>query len=86
MAARPASGSFLSLNAPNVILSVMKLAESSNDLIVRMYETDGKEANARLDMPFVKARWSGHLRPFEIKTLRIAPPFAAVREVNGLEQ
>lgn len=83
---RPASGSFLSLNAPNVILSVMKLAESSNDLIVRMYETDGKEANARLDMPFVKARWSGHLRPFEIKTLRIAPPSAAVREVNGLEQ
>ncbi|MCL4514717.1 MAG: discoidin domain-containing protein [Firmicutes bacterium] len=41
----PASFSFVSVDQPNVVISVVKKSEesASNDLIVRMYETQGKE-------------------------------------------
>ncbi len=83
---RPQSASFLSVTVPNVVVSAIKMSEEAGDLIVRCYETDGKEASAAIEMPFAKARWSGRFRPFEIKTLRIAPQSGKVREVNGLEQ
>ena len=35
------SYSFMSVNQPNVIISVVKKAEDSNDFIIRMYETQG---------------------------------------------
>jgi len=44
----PASHSFLSLDAENVVLTAMKKAEDGNDLIVRFYEAFGKEADVRL--------------------------------------
>lgn len=83
---RPKSASFLSLNVPDVVVLAMKKSEAGDDLIVRCYETDGKEAQAVLDMPFAKARWSGRFRPYEIKTLRVALPSGTVREVNALEE
>jgi len=46
------SKSFMSVNVPNVILSVLKKAEDSNDYIVRMYETQGKSGtNATITLP-----------------------------------
>lgn len=35
-------------NAPNVILDTIKLAEDSNDVIIRLYEAYGGHAKARL--------------------------------------
>jgi alpha-mannosidase len=83
---RPLSASFLSVDAPNVVVSVMKKAEDGDDLIVRCYETAGREAKATLDLGLVNRRWTGNFRPLEIKTLRVPLAGGEIREVNALEQ
>jgi alpha-mannosidase len=83
---RPLTASFLSVDAPNVVVSVVKKAEEGDDLIVRCYETSGRPAEATLDLALVKRRWSGKFRPFEIKTLRVPLTGGEIREVNLLEE
>jgi alpha-mannosidase len=83
---RPQSDSLLSVDAPNVIVSAIKRAEEGDDLIVRCHETDGKAAKATIDLRFARRTWTGSLRPFEIKTLRLDAKSGQIREVNGLEQ
>jgi alpha-mannosidase len=83
---RPLSGSFLAVDAPNVVVSVVKKAEEGNDLIIRCYETAGRPASATLDLGLVNRRWTGNFRPLEIKTLRVPRAGGEVREVNALEQ
>jgi alpha-mannosidase len=83
---RPLSGSFLSVDAPNVVVSAVKKAEEGNDLIIRCYETAGWAANATLDLGLVNRRWTGDFRPLEIKTLRVPLAGGEIREVNLLEQ
>jgi alpha-mannosidase len=83
---RPLSASFLSIDAPNVVVSVVKKAEDGEDLIVRCYETAGKPAQATLNLALMKRQWTGTFRPFEIKTLRIPRKGGAIREVNLLEE
>ena len=82
---RPQTDSFLSVDAPNVVVSALKLAETDDDLIVRCFETDGRETEATLDFTFLQKSWSGIFRPSEIKTLRIQTQTGAIREVNALE-
>lgn len=43
--------SFASSSSPNVILSVIKKQEDSNDLILRAYETNGVKTNATITLP-----------------------------------
>jgi alpha-mannosidase len=83
---RPLTASFLAVDAPTVVVSVVKKAEEGDDLIVRCYETAGRPAEATLDLGLVKRRWSGRFRPFEIKTLRIPLNGGTIREVNLLEE
>jgi len=83
---RPLSASFLSVDAPNVVVSVVKKAEDGDDLIIRCYETNGRPANATLDLGLVNRRWTGSFRPLEIKTLRVPLAGGEIREVNALEQ
>ena len=83
---RPLTASFLAVDAPNVVVSVVKKAEEGDDLIVRCYETSGRAAEATLDLGLVKRRWSGRFRPFEIKTLRVPLTGGEIREVNLLEE
>jgi alpha-mannosidase len=82
---RPQTDSFLSVDAPNIVVSAIKQAENGADTVVRCYETAGRATKAALDLRFAGARWSGSFRPSEIKTLRIAPG-GRVREVNALEE
>jgi alpha-mannosidase len=84
--ALPQSNSFLSVDAPDVVVSAIKMAEEGDALIVRLYETAGKETTANLALHFTNVRWNGKLHPFEIKTLRIDPHTLKVEEVNILEQ
>ena len=84
---RAQSGSFLSVDVPNVVVSDVKQAEEGTDLIVRCYETAGSATKATLDLGLVHRRWTGEFHPLEIKTLRV--PLGAtgkIREVNALEQ
>jgi alpha-mannosidase len=83
---RPPTASFLAVDAPNVVVSVLKKAEEGEDLIVRCYETDGRPGEATLDLGLLKRRWSGKFRPFEIKTLRVPAAGEEIREVNLLEE
>ena len=83
---RPLSASFLSVDVPNVVVSVVKKAEDGDDLIVRCYETAGRTAKATLDLGLVNRRWEGTFRPLEIKTLRVPRTGGEIREVNLLEQ
>jgi alpha-mannosidase len=83
---RPQADSFFSVDVPDVVVSAIKQAEDGGDVIVRMYETAGKDTTAKLDLSFAKTQWTGKFRPYEIKTLRINPKSSTISEVNILEQ
>jgi len=84
---RAPSASFLSVDAPNVVVSTVKQAEDGNDLIIRCYETAGRATKASLDLGLVHRHWTGEFHPLEIKTLRVPlAPEGQIREVNALEQ
>ena len=40
--------SFLKVEPKNIIVEVVKKAEDSNDLILRLYETEGKKCTAKV--------------------------------------
>jgi alpha-mannosidase len=83
---RPTSASFLSVDAPNVVVSVVKQAEDSDDLIVRCYETAGRATTATVNLGLLHRQWTGSFHPLEIKTLRVPRAGGATREVNVLEE
>ncbi len=43
---KPQSGSFLSVDAANIVVTALKRAEEGDDLILRCYETDGRATTA----------------------------------------
>ena len=59
---------------------------TGNDLIVRCYETSGRETKANLDFRLVNQRWNGTFCASEIKTLRVSRNGGEIREVNLTEQ
>ncbi|MGA2630413.1 MAG: glycoside hydrolase family 38 C-terminal domain-containing protein [Terriglobia bacterium] len=83
---RPPSASFLSVDVPDVVVSVVKKAEDGDDLIIRCYETAGRAVNATVNLGMVNRHWTGAFRPLEIKTLRVPRGDGDIREVNLLEQ
>jgi len=82
----PRSQSFMAIDAPNVILSVIKQAEIGEDIIIRCVETSGLPATAGIDLRFIDRKWSGTFRPFEIKTLHMNRNTGEIREVDFLEE
>jgi alpha-mannosidase len=83
---RPLSASFMSVDVPNVVVSVVKKSEDGDDLIVRLYETAERATAANLDLGLVNRRWTGSFRPLEIKTLRVPRNGGEIREVDVLEK
>jgi len=83
---QPKSRSFISLDAPNIILAAAKLAENNNDLILRCIETEGQDCMTNLDLRFSGTRYQCKFRPYEIKTLRMNRKTGQIREVNLLEE
>lgn len=47
----PEAYSYASVSSPTVILTAMKKAEDSNSLILRMYESAGKEQQVKVELP-----------------------------------
>ncbi|MDR1918326.1 MAG: hypothetical protein LBQ65_01620 [Tannerellaceae bacterium] len=83
----PKSGSYLAIDAPNVIVSAIKKAETNEDVILRLVETFGKASAAGLQFPSVEGlRWQGQFKPCEIKTLRLDASNGQIKEVNLLEE
>lgn len=77
----------VSVDAPDVVISAIKRAEDSNDLIMRMYETGGRTTKATLiNLSFLHDRWKEQFYPYEIETLRIEPKMAKIVGINILER
>ena len=82
----PKSGSFLSVDAQNIVVSSVKKSEEGNDFIIRCVETTGKSSTASVDILFAQCKWKGDFQANEIKTLRVDPKAKSVKEVNLLEE
>ena len=80
------SGSFLSIDVPNVIVSAIKLSEDDNAGIIRLVETSGKDTTVTLRFPSADFQWYGNIKAFEIKTLRLDTQSGNIKEVNLLEE
>jgi len=48
----PSTKSFIKVNPPSVIMSCLKKAEDSDDLILRVYESKGEKAEVNIDLDF----------------------------------
>lgn len=89
-ASLPPEQTFLSVNAPNVLITGVKRAQDDGDLIVRFYELVGKPTTATFTLPATPTRIQTvnliedplhddksstvQLRGHEIRTLKIALP------------
>ena len=82
----PKSGSFLAVDAKNVIIPAIKKSEEGDDIIVRCLETSGLQTLATVDFRFANCKWTGNFRPYEIKTLRMDEKTGEIKEVNLLEE
>ena len=75
------AGSFLATDAPGLLIDTVKLAEDSQDLIVRLYEAHGGRGTARLrvGLPFAGAAFTNlledHLADAEVDGDDVLIPF-----------
>jgi alpha-mannosidase len=81
----PKSGSFLSVDNSNILVSAIKQSENGKDTIIRCVETKGVSGDVTVDLKFAGAKWKGNFHQYEIKTLRVNDK-GAVKEVNLLEE
>lgn len=82
----PQSHSFLHVDQPNVIVSVLKKAEDNDDLILRAYESQQAATDATICLPRWERTIQARFGPSEIKTFRVPrDPARPVSETNLLE-
>jgi alpha-mannosidase len=81
-----ATASLAHCGPANVALTAIKLAEEGDDLILRGYETAGRETEAEIAIGLDGTRFNVTWRPHEIKTLRWRPGASELMEVNLLEK
>ncbi len=77
--------SLLKAEPSNIVVTVLKMAEEGDELIVRAYETHGRATEARFTAPLQNLTWTAVFRPQEIKTFRLGPG-KTVKEVSLLEE
>jgi len=80
--------SFIQVEPSNVILNVVKMAEDSNDLILRLYEIAGKDTVTRVSIPGLSRSWNILVRGHAIHTLKICidGDYIALSEVDLIER
>lgn len=82
----PQKDSFVKVNVENVIISVAKKAEDSEDLILRAYETTNNTTTARIELPKWHRTIETEFKPSEIKTFRVPKDQAlSIIETNLME-
>lgn len=68
----PQTGSFLTVEAENVFVEVLKEAEEGGSaFIIRAYEGAGKNTETIINIPALEQKLTLSFTPFEIKTVRI---------------
>ncbi|HOH50189.1 MAG TPA: glycoside hydrolase family 38 C-terminal domain-containing protein, partial [Candidatus Hydrogenedentes bacterium] len=83
---RPPVASLVGTEAANVLLTVVKQSEDGADLVLRGYETDGREATTTLHLPYFGKTWELRFAPHEIKTVRIRRETWELWETDMLEE
>ncbi len=82
----PMADSYLSVDQENVLVTVVKRHEDSDDLIIRAYETDKAATRATIRLPRFGRNVEADFGPCEIKTFRVPlDPQRPVVETNLLE-
>jgi alpha-mannosidase len=82
----PQRASYVSVDHPNVVVSVMKRAEDGDATILRAYETSGNRARATIHLSAWDRTIEAEFGPCEIKTFRIPDGESeSVVETNLLE-
>jgi len=82
----PGAGSFLGADCDHVLLTVLKKSEDGEDVVVRGYETAGRNATVAIQFGQAGVSTKVTFNPYEIKTLRINPKTWETREVNLREE
>ena len=83
----PASASFATDGAGPVVVTVLKAAEDGDGaVVVRAYESTGRAASARVELPLLGRGFDASFGAHELKTFRVPrDPAAAPAETNLLE-
>ena len=82
----PRVHSFLTIDPPDaVVVTALKQAEEGEDWVLRLYEPNGRQAAARVEIPLLGAGFEAAVGPNQIRTYRIGLD-GAVRAVNFLEE
>jgi alpha-mannosidase len=82
----PPEASYASDDGGDVVVGVVKAAEDGNAVIVRAYESAGRAAASRIDLPLVDRTIEAQFGPAEIKTFRVPlDPASPIVETNLLE-
>ncbi|HEY6957904.1 MAG TPA: glycoside hydrolase family 38 C-terminal domain-containing protein [Candidatus Limnocylindria bacterium] len=83
----PQRASFVEVESASVIGAVVKRAEDGDDIVVRCYESSGRDADALIRIAPLGREIRARFRPHEIKTLAVPrDPSMPVREVDLLER
>ena len=83
----PPERSFADDGRGSAVVTVVKQAENSDDVVVRGYETAGREAEASIELPLLGRSLRVVFGANEIKTVFVPRnPAQPVRETNLLEQ
>ena len=67
----PQMDSYIDVQPANVVVSVIKQAEDSDDLIIRAYETTKTSTTAMITLPKLNRTIKADFAPSEIKTFRV---------------
>lgn len=84
----PAQAEFLSVDAPNVIVTVLKQAENGAGLILRAQEMTGHKTKATLKASLVQREFPIEINPWQVMTWRVveADGHYTIRESNFFER
>jgi len=80
----PGSAAFVTCDAPGVVIAVLKHAEEGDALVIRAWESWGRSADARIDLPRWGIGFDVAFKPWQLRTLRLEPD-GSVRETDLLE-
>ncbi len=83
----PQALSFINCSSDHFVLTVVKCAEDAGSLIVRGYESQGREGQVKLEFPHFKCSVEFSVAPHEIKTQKISPDgnWQTIQDTNLLE-
>jgi len=83
----PTTASYVAVEPVNVVLGALKGAEDGDDLVVRLVETCGRQASARVRLAPIERELEVEIGPYEIRTFRVPrDPAGDVVETDLLER